>query len=94
MIKSFCSYNAEEQDLVLVVIEAQLNFLHFFKAAQGYWITRSYSNRSALKDNKMVLGAVEAQFGIRCQEEQGGNWTIRSNDGNSKCRPTVQVFAH
>jgi len=61
-IKSFCSYDSDEQEFVSVVIEAQLDFLHFRQGNQTLLEFKKMFKQklSALNDNKMALGAVEA----------------------------------
>jgi len=61
-IKSFCSFDTEEEDIALVVINAQLDFLHFRQQRLDLLKYKKLFQQkfSSLKDNKMALGAVEA----------------------------------
>ena len=61
-IKSFCSYDTDEQDTTLTVIDSQMDFLHFKQGSQSLTnYKRIFKQKfDALKDNKMSLGAVEA----------------------------------
>uniref|UniRef100_A0A7S2LD77 Uncharacterized protein n=1 Tax=Leptocylindrus danicus TaxID=163516 RepID=A0A7S2LD77_9STRA len=62
MIKLFCSFNTEEKYLTLTVIDAQFDFLHFRQSSLTLLrYKRLFQQKlSALRDNKMALGAVEA----------------------------------
>lgn len=61
-IKSFCSFDTEEEDIALVVINAQMDFLHCRQQRLDLLRYKKLFQQkfSSLKDNKMALGAVEA----------------------------------